>query len=98
MRHRMGSDLGQAHFYPRYETHPAPFDLSAPMDAAFGDLPTSWGEAPLRPDRIRRDLAEARRRDHRLLLYWSWRGHERSGDGFHVRPHAARIRDALADR
>lgn len=95
MRGRLATDLGQAHFYPRFETAPAPFDLGHDARAAFGAVPHGWGETPLRPDLVADELVAARDAGHRYVMFWSWRGDDSTGDGFAVRAHERAIRDAL---
>jgi hypothetical protein len=93
---RVATDLAQVHYYPLVETRPNPTSIAAPLAPGFGPLPGGWGEMEAVPGRIARTLAAARGAGHRLLLFWSWRGHEESGDGYAVQPHVAEIRRALA--
>src|SRR5204863_500521 len=87
-RGRVASDLATAHEYPLVETRPSPTPVGAPFAPAFGPLPGGWSELEARPGHIAAQVAAARRAGHRLLLFWSWRGHQESGDGFAVRPYA----------
>jgi hypothetical protein len=95
-RGRVASDLGQAHYYPFVDTLPNPTRFELALGPALGPLPAGWGEVQAEPRRIAAQLAAARRAGHRLLLFWSWRGHQASGDGYAVKPYAPEIRRALA--
>jgi len=95
-RGRVASDLATAHYYPLVETRPNPTPVAAPFVPAFGPLPGGWSEIEAVPGHIAAQLAAARRAGHRLLLFWSWRGHQESGDGYAVRPYADELRRALA--
>ncbi len=95
-RGREATDLGQLHYYPFVETRPNPTRLDLPLRPILGPLPGGWGELQVRPGQVAAQLAAARRAGHRLLLFWSWRGHQETGDGFAVQPHADEIRRALA--
>ena len=94
-RGRVASDLGQAHFYPLLDTRLNPTPFATRMPPAFGPLPAGWGEAQARPGQIAAQLEAARRAGHRYLLFWSWRGHEPTGDGFAVKPYTKEIGRAL---
>lgn len=98
MRGRIASDLGQAHYYPHVETRESGYDLATTMEPAFGEVPSGWGEAPVREGRVERDLREARAAGARYLLYWSYRGDDDSADGFAVRAHRQEIIRALRRR
>jgi hypothetical protein len=95
-RGRVASDLGQAHYYPFVETRPNPTPFGVKMIPTFGPLPAGWGEAQARKGQIAAQLAAARRAGHRLFMFWSWRGHQLTGDGFAVQPYADEIKRALA--
>ncbi len=95
-RGRVASDLGQAHYYPLVDSRPNPTPFGLPMANIFGLLPAGWGELQVRPGGVAAQLATAQRAGHRLFLFWSWRGHQETGDGYAVRPHAAEIRRAVA--
>lgn len=95
-RGRIASDLGQAHHYPFLETRPNPSPFGTSFKAQFGPLPAGWGELQAQPGQIAKQLRTAHAAGHRLFLFWSWRGHEPTGDGFAVQPYAAEIRKALA--
>jgi hypothetical protein len=94
-RGRVATDLGQAHYYPLVDTRPNPTPFQTPLTSAFGHLPAGWGELQARPGQIATQLAGAQRAGHRLLLFWSWRGHEPTADGYAVKPYSAEIRQAL---
>jgi hypothetical protein len=94
-RGRAATDLGQAHYYPFVDTRPNPTPFHIRLTPAFGPLPAGWGELQARPSRIAAQLTAAHRAGHRLFLFWSWRGHQETGDGYAVQPHAAEIRRAV---
>ena len=94
-RGRVPTDLGQVHYYPLVETRKNPTSFAARMRASFGPLPAGWGEAQVLPGFIARQLAQVRRAGHDYLMFWSWRGHEESGDGFAIQPHGEEIKKAL---
>jgi hypothetical protein len=94
-RGRAAVDLGQAHYYPLVDTRPNPTAFQTPLTAAFGHLPAGWGEVQARPGQIAAQLAGAQRAGHRVLLFWSWRGHEPTADGYPVKPYSSEIRQAL---
>ena len=95
-RGRVASDLGQVHYYPFVDTRPNPTPFNLPLAPVLGPLPAGWGEVQTRPGRIAAQLTAAQRAGHRLLLFWSWRGHQPTGDGYAVKPHAREIKRALA--
>jgi hypothetical protein len=95
-RGRVASDLGQVHHYPFVETRPNPVPFGTALGPTFGPLPAGWGELQAMPGDILGQLQTARRAGHRLFMFWSWRGHEETGDGFAVVPYAEEIRAALA--
>jgi hypothetical protein len=95
-RGRVASDLGQAHYYPFVETRANPTPFGVKMDKTFGPLPAGWGEAQARKGQIAAQIATVRKAGHRLFMFWSWRGHQSTGDGFAVQPYAAEIKHALA--
>jgi hypothetical protein len=97
-RGRFATDLGQAHHYPLLDTRPNPTPFDVEMGPVFGPLFAGWGEAQTRPGHIAHQVADARRAGHRYLLFWSWRGHEDTGDGFAVRPYTDEIAKALGGR
>jgi hypothetical protein len=94
-RGRVASDLGQVHYYPLAETRPNPTPFGSRLASTFGPLPAGWGELQLVPGTVAAQLAAARRAGHRLFMYWAWRGHLDTGDGFAVKPYADEIRRAL---
>ena len=94
-RGRVASDLGQVHYYPLVETRANPTAFSVKLEPTFGPLPAGWGELQAIKGRASSQLEAARRAGHRLFLFWSWRGHLPTGDGFAVKPHAEEIRQAL---
>lgn len=94
-RGRVATDLGQAHYYPLLDTRPNPTPFGVKMAPVFGALPAGWGEAQALPGRVAQQIADVRRAGHRYLLLWSWRGHEDTGDGFALKPHAEEIKKAL---
>ena len=96
-RGRVATDLGQAHYYPLVDSRPNPVPFESPLDLALGPLPRGWGELQAMPGRIVAQLAAAKRAGHRLFLFWSWRGHQDTGDGYAVKPYAQEIRQALAN-
>ena len=95
-RGRVASDLGQVHYYPFVETRANPTAFSVKLEPTFGPLPAGWGELQAIKGRAASQLEAARRAGHRLFLFWSWRGHLPTGDGFAVKPHGEEIRAALA--
>jgi hypothetical protein len=95
-RGRAASDLGQVHYYPLVETRRNPTPFGVKLVPTFGPLPAGWGELQAIEGRAARQLETARRAGHRLFLFWSWRGHLPTGDGFAVRPHSEEIKAALA--
>lgn len=96
-RGRIASDLGQAHYYPLLETRPNPTPFGADFAPLFGPLPSGWGEAQARPGHIGEQIRTAHTAGHRLLMFWSWRGHQEAADGFAVQPYADEIRQALRE-
>jgi hypothetical protein len=95
-RGRVASDLGQAHYYPFVETRGNPTPFGVKMDKTFGALPAGWGEVQARKGQIAAQVDAARNAGHRLLMFWSWRGHQSTGDGFAVQPYADEIKRAVA--
>ena len=95
-RGRIASDLGQAHHYPFVETRANPTPFGVKLTPTFGPLPAGWGEAQAQKGQIAAQLGAARKAGHRLFMFWSWRGHQSTGDGFAVAPYAAEIKQALA--
>ncbi|HEY0715581.1 MAG TPA: hypothetical protein VGF45_23065, partial [Polyangia bacterium] len=95
-RGRFATDLGQVHYYPFVETRANPTPFAVKLPPTFGPLPAGWGELQARPGQIARQIADARRAGHRLFLFWAWRGHQETGDGFAVQPYADEIKRALA--
>mgnify|MGYP001595785364 CR=1 FL=1 len=96
MRGRLATDFGQAHYYPRLESRPNPTPLGTSPEAAFGPLPSGWGELPAEGGSIAANLGEALSGGHRYMMFWSWREEGGVGDGFSVRSHADEIRATLA--
>lgn len=96
-RGRVATDLGQVHYYPFLETRRNPTPFSARLTPTFGPLPAGWGEAQTRPGQIAGQFRAARAAGHKLFMFWSWRGHQETGDGFAVKPYAAEIKRALAE-
>ncbi len=94
-RGRVASDLGQVHYYPFLETRPNQTPFGERMGPTFGPLPAGWGELQVIRGQLARQLSSASKAGHRLFLYWAWRGHQETGDGFEVKPHADEIKAAL---
>jgi hypothetical protein len=95
-RGRAANDLLQVHYYPLVDTRPNPTPFGVALTPLFGPLPGGWGEVQATPGRIAAQIAAARDAGHQLLMFWSWRGHQETGDGYAVRPYAAEIKKALA--
>ena len=95
-RGRVATDLGQVHYYPLIETRANPTPFGVKLGATFGPVPAGWGELQAIKGRAYSQLSTAQRAGHRLFLFWSWRGHLPTGDGFAVRPHGEEIKQALS--
>jgi hypothetical protein len=92
----VASDLVQIHYYPFVDTRPSPTPFAVELPPLFGALPGGWGEVQTAPGRIEGQISAAHDAGHQLLMFWSWRGHQPTGDGYPVRPYAAEIKRALA--
>ena len=95
-RGRVAIDLGQVHYYPFVDTRPNPTPFGVKLTPTFGPLPAGWGELQAIEGQALSQLSAAKRAGHRLFLFWAWRGHMATGDGFAVKPHAQEISKALA--
>ncbi len=96
MRDIVPVDLGQCHYWPYLETMENPWKLSDPFEEMFGPVPYGWGEAPVFSD-IKAQLEQAAQGQHKFLLFWNWRGDDKTGDGFHVREHQEKIKQILQE-
>jgi hypothetical protein len=97
-RGRMAIHFGQLHYWPLLETRPNPFGLGTDPGRIYGAVPAAWGESPSLRGRVASQLEQARKAGYRMLLFWSWRGDDVSGDGFAVRAHRAEIQAALESK